>query len=81
MTMWFFSFVLQFDEVLERQLELYLNGGMTDDAFLDWMEKNLDNAARRIISRKDLDLERFEKVWNERAEMRKKFKELPSVTN
>ena len=81
MTKWFYTFDLQFDEVLERQLELYLNGGMTDDAFLDWMEKNLDNASNRIISRKDLDVERFEKVWNERAEMRKKFKELPSVAN
>ena len=67
--------------MLERQLELYLNGGMSEDDFLDWMEKNLDNASKRIISRKELDVERFEKVWSERAEMRKKFKELPSVAN
>lgn len=77
MTKWFYTFDLQFDEVLMRQLELYLNGGMTREEFVQWMQRNIDNASERIIRRKGLDIERFEAVWDERAEMRNAFGELP----
>jgi raffinose/stachyose/melibiose transport system substrate-binding protein len=78
MTKWFYTFDLQFDEVLLRMLELFMNDGMTQRDFVEWMEKNLDNASKRIIRRKDLDIGRFQAVWDQRREMRQKLPELPN---
>jgi len=76
-TKWFYTFDLQFDEVLMRQLELYLNGGLTREQFVEWMERNIENASARIIRRKDLNVGQFEQVWDERVGARKKYTELP----
>ena len=81
MTKWFFTFDLQFDEVMLRMLEMYLNNGMTEDQFIGWMERNLDTAAQRITERKKLDFAPLQKVWDSRREMRKQFTELPDGAN
>jgi raffinose/stachyose/melibiose transport system substrate-binding protein len=78
MTKWFFTFDLQFDQVLLRMLELYLNDGVDDARFVDIIEKDLQRSIKRTIERKDIDVSHFQKVWDERREMRRKFSELPS---
>ena len=76
-TKWFFTFDLKFNEVLIRQLELYLNDGISLEEYLDWMEKNLDYATKACIRRKSLDLTTLDKVWKEQAPIRAGMKDLP----
>jgi ABC-type glycerol-3-phosphate transport system substrate-binding protein len=77
MTKWLYTFDQQFNEVLLRMLELYLNGGMTQDEFMTWMERNITTGSNTIVRRKNPDLERLEKVWEERRAMRAEFQGLP----
>ena len=77
MTKWFFTFDMQWDQVLMRMLELYLNDGVDEPTFVKLLEEDIQRTTKRTIERKNLDVSRFEKVWADRAEMRKKFKELP----
>lgn len=79
MTKWFYTFDLQFDEVLTRMLELYLNGDMSEDEFLNWMERDIQAGSDTIMRRKAPDLSEFQKIWDERAEMRKQFQGLPDA--
>src|SRR6478736_10469855 len=44
MSKWVYTFDLQFDEVFLRMFELYLNDGLSEDQFLNWMERDLDTA-------------------------------------
>ena len=81
MTKWFFTFDLQFDEVMMRMLELYLNDGITEDQFMDWMERNLNTAAERITLRKKLDFAHLQRAWDARGPLRKQFTELPEQKN
>lgn len=76
-TKWLFTFDLRFSEILQRMLELYLNDGMTQDDFLQWMEKNLDTASKNVIQRKKIDVSEFEKRWTELAPLRKTMEGLP----
>src|SRR5215217_5828200 len=55
MTKWFYTFDLQWDQVLMRMLELYLNDGATEDQYLDMIEKDLDRTTKRTMQRKSLD--------------------------
>lgn len=77
MTKWFFTFDLRFGEVLLRMLEMRLNDGLTEEEFLDLLEKDLNRASENIVKRKGLELERLEKVWREREASRAKIRELP----
>jgi hypothetical protein len=77
MTKWYFTFDLQFDEVLLRMFELYLNDGISEPEFLDWMQRNLDTACEKVIKRKNINLAALEAEWTKRAEMRKSATDLP----
>jgi hypothetical protein len=77
MTKWFFTFDIQWDQVLMRMLELYLNNGIDQAQYLNLIEKDIERTTRRIVKRKDLDVARFEQVWDSRKAMRGQFSELP----
>ncbi len=77
MTKWYFTFDNQFDEVFARMFHLYLNGGLSESEWLDWMERNLNTACKTAIERKHLDLAPLQEEWDKRAEMRKTIKDLP----
>jgi hypothetical protein len=62
-------------------LELYLNDGVDEPTFVKLLEEDIQRTTKRTIERKNLDVSRFEKVWAERAGMRKQFKELPHDSN
>jgi ABC-type glycerol-3-phosphate transport system substrate-binding protein len=79
MTKWFFTFDNQWNQVLMRMLELYLNDGIDRDQFVRTMEKDLNRAAARITERKALDVTPFQKVWDQRRAMRKQFADLPTT--
>jgi ABC-type glycerol-3-phosphate transport system substrate-binding protein len=77
MTKWVFTFDNQFNEVMVRMLDLYLNGGIDQAEFMRLLELDMDRTSRQIVQRKKLDLSRFEKTWQERRGMAAQFKELP----
>ena len=60
-------------------LELYLNSGMTEDEFLDVMDKNLTDAAENITRRKNLDFAEFDKTWADRKSLRQTLPGLPEA--
>jgi len=77
MSKWVFTFDLQFDEVFLRMFELYLNDGVSESEFLEWMDRNLQTACENVIRRKNLDLKPLEVEWNKRAAARKHVPDLP----
>jgi raffinose/stachyose/melibiose transport system substrate-binding protein len=77
MTKWYFTFGNEFNETFLRMFELYLNDGMTESEYLDWMQRNLDAACEKIVTRKNVDLSPLEKEWSKRAPLRKQLKDLP----
>jgi raffinose/stachyose/melibiose transport system substrate-binding protein len=79
MTKWFYTFDNQWNQVLMRMLELYLNDGIDREHFTRIIEQDLERATQRISDRKSLDIERFQQVWDSRAQMRKQYKELPTT--
>jgi raffinose/stachyose/melibiose transport system substrate-binding protein len=81
MTKWYYTFDLQFDEVLLRMFELYLNDGISEPEFLDWMQRNLDWACEKVAKRKNLDFQALQTEWDKRAEMRKSIRDLPPNVN
>jgi len=78
-TKWSYTFDLRFNEVFLRMLDLYLNGGIGEEEYLEWTEKNLDAAARRVIARKKLTFDDLERRWQELAPLRAKMKGLPDA--
>lgn len=72
-----FTFDLKFNEIMLRMLDLYLNDGISEDEFLDWIEKNMSAAIDRVIKRKDIDFAGFEKKWEALAPIREKYEDLP----
>ncbi|MGB7160457.1 MAG: ABC transporter substrate-binding protein [Tepidisphaeraceae bacterium] len=78
MTKWLYTFDNQWNQVLMRMLELYLNDGIDRAEFTELVEQDLQRTTKRIIQRKSLDVSRFQKVWDERARAREKFSELPA---
>lgn len=76
-TKWLYTFDLRFNEIYRRMLDLYLNDGIGEDEFLDWMEKNVRTASETVVRRKGLDLSKFEATWQENAGLRAGMKELP----
>ncbi|MEO6434522.1 MAG: ABC transporter substrate-binding protein [Tepidisphaeraceae bacterium] len=77
MTKWCFTFGNQWNQVLLRMVELYMNDGIDNDQFMRVIEQDLERAAGSITERKTLDTSRFQKVWDERKAMRQKFADLP----
>ncbi|HZZ41743.1 MAG TPA: ABC transporter substrate-binding protein [Tepidisphaeraceae bacterium] len=78
MTKWFFTFDLQFDEVLERMFDLYMNDGISLDSFLDWMQDNIDSASATMTRQHHPDFAPLEKTWESHAGMRKNYTDLPA---
>lgn len=79
MTKWMYTFDLQFQEVLQRTLELYLNGELSEEEFFAWLERNIQAGSSNIMRRKSPDLSRFEEIWQQRAEMRSTMEGLPDA--
>jgi len=77
-TKWLYTFDLRFDEILRRMLDLYLNDGISEREFMDWMETNVQTGCDTIVRRKQIDLSKFDARWNELAPLRAGYKELPS---
>ena len=78
-TKWQFTFDMQFNEVMNRMLELYLNDGISEDEYLDWMERNLKSASEKATVRLEADFPALEKRWNELAPVRATMKGLPNA--
>ena len=76
-TKWLFTFDLRFNEIYRRMLDLYLNGGIDEREFLDWMDKNLRTASETVVKRKRLDLSKHEAAWQKNAGLRAGLGELP----
>jgi len=76
-TKWLYSFDLRFNEIFRRMLDLYLNDGIGEDEFMEWMEKNVRTASETVVRRKGIDLSKFEPKWQKLASIRKGMKELP----
>jgi hypothetical protein len=78
MTKWLYTFDNQWNQVLERMLELYLNDGIDREHFTRVMEQDLERATARITKRKSLDFGELQKAWDAGAAKRAQFKDLPS---
>lgn len=76
-TKWLYTFDLRFNEIYRRMLDLYLNDGIGEAEFMEWMEKNVKTASETVVRRKGLDLSKFEPKWQETAAVRKTFPERP----
>jgi raffinose/stachyose/melibiose transport system substrate-binding protein len=76
-TKWLYTFDLRFNEILTRMLDLYLNDGISEDEFMDWMESNVRTAAETVVKRKGLNLSKFDAKWQELAPLRAHVSELP----
>ena len=74
---WSFTFDLRFNEILTRMLILHLEGGLTEEEFLDWWEKNMDVGCASIETRKKADTTQFEERWRELAPLRQGKEGLP----
>ena len=76
-TKWVYTFDNRFLDVLRCMLMLYLDGSITIDEHLEWMEKNVASATSTVARRKELQLTDFEKRWKELEPYRKDMKGLP----
>lgn len=80
-TKWIFTFDLRFSQIQQRMLELYLTDGIDLDGFLDWQEQNIDAACANMRQRKEPDMERLERRWQELAPKRTAMADLPPGVN
>lgn len=78
MTKWLYTFDNQWNQVLMRMLELYLNDGIDREHFTRILEQDLERATKRITRRKALDFTELQKAWDARAAQRAQMKDLPS---
>lgn len=76
-TKWLYTFDLRFNEIYRRMLDLYLNDGIEENEFMEWMETNVRTASETVVRRKNIDLSKFEAVWRANEELRRGVKELP----
>ena len=76
-TKWLYTFDLRFNEIYRRMLDLYLNDGIEEAEFIEWMEKNVRTASETVVRRKGLDLSKFEGAWQANAPLRAGMRELP----
>jgi len=78
-TKWSYTFDMRFNEVFIRMFDLYLNGGIDDDAYLDWSDRNLDFAVETTVRRKNVDFAELERAWEALAPLRRNMKGLPDA--
>jgi len=78
-TKWYFTFDLKFDEIMRRMIPLYMDDGMTQDEFIDVMDRAITAAADNITARKKIDFSEFDRIWEQRADLRKKYEGLPDA--
>jgi raffinose/stachyose/melibiose transport system substrate-binding protein len=76
-TKWVFTFDLRFSEIQSRMLGLYLAGGVDLDEYMQWQEDNIRAATENLRRRKPVDMAKLERVWQEKAPIRAKLKDLP----
>jgi raffinose/stachyose/melibiose transport system substrate-binding protein len=76
-TKWLYTFDLRFNEIFKRMLDLYLNDGISEGEFMEWMESNVQSATETIVRRKHLNLTKFDAKWRELAPIRARMKDLP----
>ncbi len=77
-TKWLYTFDLRFNEIYRRMLDLYLNDGIDEAEFLDWMESNIKSASDTVVRRMGVDLSKFEAKWQENEKLRRAQSELPN---
>ena len=78
-TKWSYTFDMRFNEILIRMLDLYLNGGIDDDEYLAWTERNLDFAVKTTVRRKKVDFTAIQRAWDAMAPARARMKGLPDA--
>jgi len=78
-TKWTATFDMRFNEILERMFHLYLDDGLTEDEFLQWMEDNLASATDSMIRRKKPDFTEMQYQWAELAPLRETMEDLPDA--
>ena len=62
-----------------RMLMLYMDDGIDEKRFVGWMSRNVTDACDTITRRKNLNLDEFEKIWQQRAALRKSLPGLPDA--
>ena len=72
-----YTFDLRFHDIMERMLTLYLNGGCDDETFFSTLDYYMQQTMDRAIQRKEPDIDRLERRWQELAPLRVGMKELP----
>ncbi len=72
-----YTFDLKFTEIQRRALELYLSDAMSLDEFLEWEEGNFETAVRNVLIRKNIDMDRLQRKWDELAPVRAQMEDLP----
>jgi raffinose/stachyose/melibiose transport system substrate-binding protein len=77
MSKWMFTFDLRFNEIWSRMLFLYLQDGISEDEFIEWIDKNVGLATDTVVRRKKLDLTQFESAWQQSAGARRSMEDLP----
>jgi len=78
-TKWVFTFDLKFADVLSRGLLLYMDDGVDETEFVRWMSRNVTEACDNITRRKNLNFDEYEKIWQQRAALRKTLPGLPDA--
>ncbi|MGI8908311.1 MAG: ABC transporter substrate-binding protein [Candidatus Sumerlaeaceae bacterium] len=74
---WQFTFDMKFNEVMNRMLELYLNNGISEQDYLELMERSIESGAANLIRRQKPAFAPLEKRWNELAPLRASMEGLP----
>jgi raffinose/stachyose/melibiose transport system substrate-binding protein len=78
-TKWFYTFDLKFNEIMERMLFLYMDGGIDEAGFLDWMQRNTASAVQTLQRRQQIDLEPLEQEWERRSHLVAEMEGLPDA--
>lgn len=78
-TKWVFTFDLKFAEIQRRLIELYLNGGISIDGFMDWQTSNIAYGADNLFFRRKFDVDELQRVWEEKAPLRAGMEGLPDA--
>lgn len=76
---WQFTFDMRFNEIMSRMLELYLNGGVTEAEYLDWMQRNIESSIETAVRRHKPDFTPLQKRWEELAPLRATIEGLPDA--
>jgi len=78
-TKWVYTFDLRFSEIQGRMLGLYLADGVNLEEYLRWEEDNIRAATGNLLQRKSVDMDKLERIWEQKAAIRATFKDLPTA--